>query len=405
MLRRSAPILLASLFFACGSDGTPADPPADDASAPPASPDGGGADAPVNPCPRAPAPEDRTRKVVVSHPFVSAGTKGTSFEVYELSTAGALSKTNVTFEMGTALSSRIVFTPDGLVGLVAQDDGSVGVFSFDESGAVRVVHPAFREGGFYARSVVVDAAGVRAFVLDENTDANGGGVYELAIGCDGTLTSRGRVIPGGTAHAMALLPGEPNKAVLAAGRAFGSAMGDDAHLVDLDALSLVASGRAFGSGNAIVSSVAVMPDGKYALVADDGVVAGNRVAVVALPAMTLVQTITTDYPAAVVASPFGNAAIVLNDDSTDEISVLRYDPANATPFTNTGYMTYAFPKPQIPVTAALVERGALKGRVLVSENLAVRQLQFELDGTVTDVERFSSGAGIPAIVGVVGVQP
>lgn len=401
------------LLAACGSDGGGATPaqatdggdPVDGGALP--SPDASsdaGVDAPAS-CPRALKPADRARKVVISHPFKASGVKGTGFEVLDLSAAGALSKTNVTFDMGTANESPIAFTPDGLVGLVAQDDGTIGAFAFDDAGNVRVVHAKFK-GAFYAGAILMDASGARAFVLDSNTGANGGGVYAVAIGCDGTLTDDGLVVPGGTANAMAFLPGDPTKAVLAAGQAFASAAGKDTHVVDLAGLSLVASGTAFSDGNAIPSSVAVMPDGKYALVADDGVIAGNRISVVALPSMSFVQMLTTEYPAAVVASPFGNAAIALNDDSTDEISVLAYDAQNASaPFSIKGRMTYAFPKPQIPTNAVMIDRGALKGRVLVSENLAVRQVQFTPAGSVTDTEKFAVGTGIPSIVGVVGVQP
>jgi DNA-binding beta-propeller fold protein YncE len=404
--------LLTSWLVACGSSDPPATAGAD-ASAPGADgaapADGGaGPDAATEAgpsCLRALAPADRARKVVVSHPFQAAGVKGKRFEVLDLAASGALAKTGTTFDMGTANASPIVFTPDGRVGLVAQEDGSVGVFEIADGGAVRVVHAAFKDK-FYAGAIVLDEAGTRAFVVDANTANNGGGVHALAIRCDGTLAYQGLLVPGGTANAMTLLPTDPSKAVLFAGKAFASAAGKETHLVDLAGPTLVASGTAFPGGDAIASSIAVTPDGKYALVADDSVVAGNRVAVVALPGMTLVQTLPTEYPAAVVASPFGNAALVLNDDSTDHVSVLAYDASNAAaPFTNTGRMTYAFPRPQIPTTAVAITRGALKGRVLVSENLAVRQLQFTPAGGVTDTEKFSMGAGIPEIVGVVGVQP
>jgi DNA-binding beta-propeller fold protein YncE len=392
-------LLTVSTAWACGSSEDPAAGPGGDPDGGSPTTDGGADGIAPNRCPRVLGDPNHSRKVVVSHPFKGAGMKGTTFEVLDLSLAGALTKANVTFEMGTAHSSPIVFTPDGAIGLVAQDDGSVGAFAF-EPGGVRVVHAAFRDN-FYATSLVIDPNGARAFVLDANTNDNGGGVYELTIGCDGTLTNKGRVITGGRAAAMAFFAGEPGKAVLSAANA-----GKDIHILDLGTLALTAGGTAFPSGDAIVTSVAVMPDGKYALVADDSVVAGNRVAVVALPAMTRVQTITTEYPAAVVASPFGNMAIVLNDDSTDEITVLRYDAQNTTtPFTNVGRVTYAFPKPEIPTSASMIEYGSLKGRVLVSENLAVRQLQFTEQGGVTDTEKFAMGSGIPNIVGVVGVTP
>lgn len=268
-----------------------------------------------------------------------------------------------------------------------------------------MIDPAFK-GDFYAGRIVIDEAGARAFVLDANTQENGGGVYELAIACDGKVTSKGLVVPGGTANAMAYVPGDPKQAVLAAGKAFGSAPGTDVHLVDLGGLSLVASGTGFVASQAIPSSIAITTDKKYALIADDGAIEGNRVSVVALPSMKFVQMLPTEFPAAVVTSVHGNAAIVLNDDSTDEISVFAYDATNTvTPFTNKGRLTYKFPKPQIPVSAVQIRRGALAGRVILSENVAVRQVQFMPDGSVVDTSQTSMGSGIPEIVGVVGVQP
>jgi hypothetical protein len=331
--------------------------------------------------------------------------------VLDLSADGTLSRPAppVTFTMGTALDAPIVFTPDGEIGVVAQDDGSVGIFRLPAGGGAPVViDPKFDGGGaFYARAVVMAKDGSRAWVLDQNTADNGGGVYEIALACDGTPTSRGLVVPGSGASAMALLPGDPSKAVLAAKKAFDAPDGRDVHVVDLAGRSSLGSAAPFGDADAIASSVAVMPDGKYALVADDGIVTGSRLAVVALtPALAPVSVLSTPFPAAVVASPFGNAAIVLNDDSTDEIHVLSYDPSNAAaPFAITGEVAYAFGKPQIPVTASTIDRGSLEGTVFVGENVAVRQLRFGPAGDVTDVAKLASPPGLTGIVGVVGVQP
>ncbi|MDB4935656.1 MAG: hypothetical protein JWP87_2628 [Labilithrix sp.] len=359
-------------------------------------------------CVRTIAAADRPRKVVVSHPFVASGMKGKEYEVLDLAVDGTLTRptTPVTFAMGTALNAPIVFTPDGEVGLVAQDDGSIGVFRLPANGAPAVVHAAF-QGGFYAGGIVLAPDGSHAWVLDSNTGPNGGGVYEVVIACDGTLMSRGLVIPGGGATAMALLPTDPTKALLAARKAFQSPANTDVHLVDLAAHTLIGSAAAFGDTDAIVSSVAIMPDGKYALVADDGVTVGSRMAVMSLvPAVAPVAVLPTPYPAAVVASPFGNAAIVLNDDSTDEIHTLSYDATKpAAPFVITGELAYAFPKPQIPVTAALIDRGALRGTVLIGENVGVRRVVFAASGAVTDAQKLSFPDGIPNVVGVVGVQP
>jgi len=420
-MRRLSPLLfLFFLALAACSSSNPATSPPDasdldasgpfpaDASISPDAPTDSSSDAPAT-CPRTPAAADRPRRVIVSHPFsATTGKKAPLFEVLDLSADGTLTRpvAPVIFSMGPALAAPIVFTPDGEIGLVAQDDGSVGVVHLPATGAPEVIHAAFQQG-FYAHSIVVATDGTRAYILDSSTSNNGGGVYEVPIGCDGKLGTPSLVVSGGKANAMALLPTDPTKAVLAAGKAFDSPSGQDAHLVDLLSRARVGGAGAFGDSDAIASSVAVTPDGKYALIADDGVFTGDRVAVVALtPQIAPVSVLHTPFPAAVVISPFNNAAIVLNDDSTDEIHVMTYDAANsAAPFAITGELPYVFGKPQIPVTASTIDRGKLKGTVFIGENLAVRQLTFNAGGTVSDTAKLSLGAGNTSIVGVVGVQP
>lgn len=359
-------------------------------------------------CVRTPAAPDRARKVVISHPFLESGTKAKDFEVLDLSATGVLTRPSapVTFTMGTALEAPIVFTPDGEVGLVAQDDGTIGAFRMPAGGGPPVVVHAAFDGGFFAGSIVLAPDGAHAWVLDSNVSKNGGGVYQIAIGCDGTLSSLGLVVPGGGAAAMALLPGDPTKALLAATQAYQSPAGTDVHLVDLANHKTLASVKPFGDSEAIVSSVAIMPDGKHALVADNGVNVGSRMAVVRLtPTFTGLGLLETPFPGAVVASPFGNTAIVLNGDSTDQIHVLSYDGTKDKPFVITGELAYKFAKPQIPTSASMIEQGKLRGVVFVGENLAVRQLAFDTTGKVTDSAKLPFPDAIANIVGVVGVQP
>jgi len=354
-------------------------------------------------CPRPLPAADRKRKVVVSHPF---GDNPNRYEVLDLDRRGRLTPSGATFEMDRASSSKpIAFTPDGKIGVVVQERGTLGVFRFDEQGRVTVVERGF-QGDFFARSVAMDPTGARVYVADGNTEANGGGVYEVAIGCDGHLTSRGRIVPGGTAHALTFLPRDNRRAFLAAGKAFDSGDNSDTFVVDLRRPALIAQADGFGDHSAIVSSVAVTNDGKHALVADDGLAVGNRIAVVALPSMQPKQMLKTKAPFALATSPWDNAALVVNGDSCDEITTLRYDAGNtAEPFTDTGPLAYTAPRPQLPGAAVMIARGALKGRVLVAELMAVRQVQFTREGAVTDVEQTRWESSIENIVGTVGVQP
>lgn len=357
-------------------------------------------------CPRVAKADDRTRKVVISHPFGEGGSKMKAYEVLELSTAGSLTRTNETFEMDRGLA-EIAFTPDGQIGLVAQDDGSVGVFAFDDAGKVRVVHAAFK-GSFYASHVVVARDGGRAFLLDAQTKNNGGGVHEVRIGCDGALTYVGLSIPGGQAHAMTLLPADPDRAVLVAGAALDSSAGDYAHRIDLVATkpARLASGPVFGDSDAIASWVAVTPDGKWALVTDNGFAKGSRMAAVALDTMKPAPTMKVANPAAVVMSPFGNAALLLESDGEDALRPLRYDPTSAdAPFEVGPELAYKDgKKTELPLIAIAIDRGSLKGHVLVAENQAIRQLAFAPDGSISDLGVFAF-EGFTGMVGSLGVQP
>lgn len=355
-------------------------------------------------CPRPLPAADRTRKAVISHPF---GDNPNRYEVLNLATNGNLTRAGVNFEMGRANSFvPIVFTPDGKVGLVAQDSGTIGVFRFESNGRVTVVDPAW-SGGFSVRALTMDPNGTRVFAVSADTEENGGGVYEVAIACDGHLQLRGRAVPGGQANAMTFLPTNPKKAVLFAGRAFGSEPPTNTFLLDVGATtSVAAKGDSFGDMDAIASSIGVTPDGKYALIGDDSLTAGNRVAVVALPSMQPKQLLSTRAPFSIVTSPWNNAAIVVNGDDSDTIEGARYDANNTTaPFRLTGPISGPLPGALLPGVAVQVSRGGLKGRVLVAELLAVRQLQFSSAGGVREVSQLDWGKTTENIVGTIGLQP
>ena len=397
---RAALVLCALLAAACGGD--------DAATGPDAA---GGADASVdaagNPCPRPPAAADRTRAVVVSMPYTAGGGQASTWALWTLDQAGALADTGQRFEMGRAVNGRVAFTPDGVVGLATQADGSLGVFRV-EDGAVTVVHARFR-GSFYAERVVVAPDGASAWVVDPNWANNGGGVYRVDIGCDGTLTDRGRWFESKLAARLDVRGG---RAVVAAAEVgTGSPAGHDAHLVDWSQDPPVRLGGvdAFGDDKAIVAGFAVTADGKYALLGDYSEFSGlpNRVAVVGVGATALTATTVltpVEDPVAIVASPFDDAALVVSGYG-DAIFALDYAPAAATPFTRLRALTYSGTRPQLPGDAVLVERGALRGLVLVVENTGLRRVRFAGGGAVTDLGKTSTGTGTAAIPGALGVQP
>ena len=357
-------------------------------------------------CPRLPKPDDHVRKVVISHPFGADSSKAPLYEVLELSATGTLTKTGNTFTMRPGFA-EITFSLDGKIGMVPQDDGSIGVFTFDDAGKPKVIHEGL-EGSFYADHILAAKDGQHVYVLDANTESNGGGVHRFVINCDGTLKHEGLVVTGGRAHAMAFYPGDRDRAVLIAYKALDSADGAYAHRLDLSGAKpkRVASGPVFADADAIASWVAITNDGKFALVTDNGIAKGSRMAPVALGDMTKRATISTPSPAAVVMSPFGNSLLLLNSDGTDALTIVKYDAANdTTPFTITGLVPLVGGKTELPSHASVVDRGTLRGRALVAETVQVRQLAFAPDGSITDVGGAVAYDGIPGVVGSLGVEP
>jgi DNA-binding beta-propeller fold protein YncE len=366
-------------------------------------------------CSRPTPPDDYTRKVVLSHPFDVKGNPANTYDVYELSSTGTVTTppARVSFTMGVAAMGQIVFTPDGQIGFVAQDDGTIGEFKFDSTGAPVVLNANYK-AGFYASKVVVDPDGQRLYVLDEDWANNGGGVYSLAIGCDGTLTSEGMIFPSKLAYAMTFMPAWPGETFLFAQNVLSSVAGANAQLLGWGPPPvLLGSAAAFPDDEAIVSDARVTPDGRWALITDNSSFGSspNRVAVVELQAHAVVPTeIVSPFndPAQVVPSPYGDAAIVIESQGNG-IQILSYDASKpSTPFSLKGPVTYSGAKPQLPTVAIAMDRGTLRGRVLISELEGIRQVRFETGGAVTDLGLTSLTTfltGYESITGAMGVQP
>ncbi len=417
--------LTVLLLAACGDDGAlPADAAADapaDGSAPPDAARDAAMDAPADAgsdadaampypgCEREPAAADRTRFVVVSHPF-GAGGPSPRFEVLTLDESGELSATATFFDLGDrpAGGGEIAFTPDGQVGLVALDDGSIAAFTLDSTGNPTVTHASF-SGDFYAGSVVVDPSGARAYVLDNDVMPDrGGGVYELAIRCDGTLVDMGRVLPAAGPHVLRFR-GDGRMLLSARGVDGGGSAGDDVFLLDREPPFGFSSGvDAFGDDDAITTEIAITADDRFALVGDNSIITINRVAVVGLDAggLSAVQVLSAiPDPIDIVASPFGDSAIIVSGVDGDAIIAVDYDPSANPPFSVRGELAYVGAGPQLPANAVLIERGTLRGLVLVAENLGVRRVRFAPGAEVTDLGAFGTGSGVEAIVGILGVTP
>ncbi|MBL9013171.1 MAG: hypothetical protein JNL83_03290 [Myxococcales bacterium] len=365
-------------------------------------------DAPAAACPRMPAAADRTRHVVVAHPYTTSGAASPVFEVLDLSADGTLARSSPprTFSLGDrAPFGVIAFTPDGQIGLAPLDNGKIGVFALDDAGTPSVVDAAF-SGSFYADRIVMDASGARAWVVDSNTRENGGGIYEIAIGCDGALTDRGLIAgarsPGGLAFAGA-------RGIMAAREVLTSASGADVHLLDWTAPpTVIGGGDAFGDDDQVFSGFALSHDAKTAFIGDSNFGGNNRVAIVgvgatAITPITVIGNITD--PSGIATSPFGDVALVTSSQPPAEgIYVLdKGGPGGA--WRKRGSLAYVDGAAQLPGDVAMIERGQLAGRVLVSELSRVRQVAFRASGAVDDVGSLKLPDGLEQICGAIGVTP
>jgi hypothetical protein len=358
-------------------------------------------------CVRAAGPVDAARFVVIGHPFDAQGKDSTDYEVLSLSPAGALAKTGTHFAMGVSSDTEIVFTPDGKLGFTAQDDGSLGAFRVHPDGTIDVLTTAM-PASFYASRVVMSPEGDHLFVLDENFPNNGGGVYRVDIGCDDTLTDEGLLFGAKNAHGLAFLGG--SDVILAAREALGAAPTATALRITLGATpKLVDAVDAFGHDDAIVSTLTLTRDGKFALMGDNSgfSVTPNSVAVIGIDpdGLSVTQNLPMmEDPFSLQASPFNDSAIVVSGFG-DAIFVLDYAPATAAPFSLRGKLQYVGSHPQVPGASAMVKRGALDGRVLVAEVRGVFQVQFAPKAVVTDLGLFDLAGGEEAIAAAIGVQP
>jgi hypothetical protein len=384
------------------------------------------------PCHATPADANAARKIVVSHPFGAAGNPASDFEVFDLSATGAITQPGVHFRLGPTSLGEIAFTPDGAVGLVAEDDGSLGVFRFDGAGAPHVV-AASLAGSYYATAVVMDPSGARAYIVDDQTAGNGGGIYAVSIACDGTVTDDGLLA--GAELPAAVVPLASGRAVVAA-KSFlgvprladggasdasldapvpvdGGVTANDAVLVPWPGASAVlAYANPFGDDLAIVSSAAATNDGRYVLIGDNSQFSGipNRVGVVdvsagGLSAGALVENVND--PETLVASPFDDTVLVTSAFGNAIFVLGLTTDGGAGAFDLVGPVAYVGAAPQLPGPAVMITRGSLEGRVFVAENLAIRQLQFATAGRVTDLGPTAAGdpSANTTITGAIGVQP
>ncbi len=344
-----------------------------------------------------PSHPEGTRYAIISHPFAGPGENANAFEVLSLSASGDLTSIGTHFEMGRNTDGSIVFSPDGHVGVAVQNDGSLGLFTLAEDGTVTVVATHLGLGTFYARDVAIDPVDGTLWVVDGNWPNNGGGVYRVPMDCHTLqLGPPRRVMQSKLGVALLLNASGPD--ILVASALADSTSGDDIHLLELDPVKHLGSGPNLDE-KAIRSGVA--RSGKWLLVTDNSAFSGipHRVAISELYDDHILPhaIFNVEDPFDITVSPFGNAALVTSGIRNSVVR-LAFDGHEWSKEERVS-------RPRLPGGLVTVNRPPLMGRVLVAENLGVRQLQFEPDGSVSEIGYLGFGESEVHVVGGIGVQP
>ena len=352
-------------------------------------------------------PADRMRSVVVSLPFDGLE-QSKRYTVLQLAQDGTLSPPGAVFEMGRAFDGPIRLTPDGRFGVAAQvrvgfeEDNSLGVFEVDARGSVTVVEAMF-DSSFFPHSFTMSADGETLWVLDQAFPEAGGGIYEVSLGCDGTLSEVGLAVAG---RLISTLDFTSDGRVLVGAHRFDGAPAEaEAFVFDWrNPAAPLGAADLFGHEDAVIQAAVVTPDDAMFVLADTSTFAPapNRVGFGRVEDGTIIAEGTIDIfnPYEMVASPFGDVLLVASGEQ-NAIYILDYDPLADPAITLRGELEYVGAPPQLPGKATMVQRGTLEGLVIWAENTGIRRIQFGGDGVVTDLGLHDIGE----ITGAIGVQP
>ena len=156
----------------------------------------------------------------------------------------------------------------------------------------------------------------------------------------------------------------------------------------------------------IVGGATLTNDGSAFLVGDTSQYGDtpNRVAVVPVSGTSLgtpYMIPNVEDPLALHAHPFADKILVVSGFGDAMFQLTKTGGM----WTSGGELTYVGGKPQLPSGAVMIERGALRGLVLVAELDGVRRVEMFASGTIVDRGNYSLGSGLPNTTGAIGVTP
>ena len=326
-------------------------------------------------CHADPLPSDAPRQGLVAFPYAADEDWGAFTLSGETLTAGDRG-----LALGRGYGGHGVFTPDGAVGLVAADDGSLSSL-WVEGDTISPVSTGW-DGGLYAQGVAMHPSGEWAVVADPDWPESGGGLYRVEIDCEsGALLSATRFASGKNPGPPTRLPSDPDVFVLSAREVEGTPEGSTVHLVDATTGEILSSVDAFGDAEAIVGDVAFTFDGRALFVTDINEFSGNptRVAILAVEDLTLtpVEVLEVPDPVALLAWPWAGAGIMVVDGYGNKLWKIWPEGDGWT-------ASSALTGLQLPGAIVGITRGSGRGSALLSEVGGLRLVILDEQGGVSD---------------------
>lgn len=360
---------------------------------------------PLDPCGLPPVDSDAPRTVLVGHRFTDElGVRGTEVRSLVLRDDGALVDVGDRLDLGDA-PAKIAVAPSGRIALVAGDEGSISVVDLQDPANLAILDVAAVPRAGIA-DLLFDASGQTAYLLRSDVDEDTAGVYTLHLACDGTLTVDDAHFGLRLTRAMAVLPNDPDRAILLGGQAvFDPIDDDDVRLLERtdDGWQQVGAFDVYGdvvsaAGIAVsAAGVALVPNslpfsdegGQVAVLEIDGDQVTEVARLENLPEADLVR-IAPDGQTGLLLRPAADRLTILDGGAgwrvADEINL------------------------GLAIDMAIVRSGAASGIALVPSVLPaggsrVTVLRVIAPGRVEEVDRVELGPGAEQIPGPVGVRP
>ncbi len=362
---------------------------------------------PSGPCDYAtPVAEDADRIVLVGHTNTDVPTEpGTDVRLMVLRADGTLEDVGFRLDVGFR-PERIELMPSGEMALVVGERGETATVAVTKTGLALVDSMTITAFGVSDVRLAADEG--LAFLLSHDSSATGG-IHTVRIGCDGTLSSDGDLLPLRLSSTLDYLPGD--RAVVLGGQALWDHPERDVNDMRLlaregDSWREIAGFDIWGDFTDALR-MSTSPDGAYAIVpngspfSDDG----NQIALVSINGDTITER---------------QRVLEMNDVreayfSTDGRSAFAtlFEPGQVVVFSFIGGTlteTERFSGIGLVDTAAVVRRGPLTDRVLMASTDTsgisnVAMMQLDGDGDATYIGQVDFGDGIAQIPGPIAVVP